>query len=1171
MCKEVKKMSGFTRILHNSPEYKSIKNAVENRRIPMGIIGLTNVHKAHYITALYEDTCKKSLVLCPDEATAIKMTSDLNTFCGGALHFVARDYNFRPGEAQSREFEQKRIGVLSNILDGDYTFIICSVEAAIQLTMPRHELKRRHLTIDSNTSMSLFDITKILLAAGYVRTHQVDAVGQFSVRGGILDVFTPAMNEPCRIEFWDEDVDSISLFDPETQRRTEILDSLTITPSAEVLFDSPEIMKERIEAFSATVKGKGSVKVKASLAEDIDKLEHFLHLGACDRYLGLAYDKLETIFDYMEGNLLFVCESASVKAKFTTSHQLIYEDIREMFEQGILTKGIDRYVLEWSEVLAHYESFGCIYTDNLTRGSFDTPVKELVGVTAGQLPRWDGTLSVLMEDLAPALRDGFTAVVFAGTEKSAKELAYDLETEDIKAMYFPVPPAEFTGGTVNVLPGSVSFGIEYTGLKFMLFTYGIGGSTQSKKKVKSAFKKGKSITSLEDISQGDYIVHTSYGIGVFDGIKTMKVDGVTKDFIKINYRGTDVLYLPVTQLDMVSKYVSPGDTDKIIKLNKLGGDEWKNTKAKVKGAVKDMAEELTKLYAKRMSAPGFAFSPDIDMQNDFERRFEFEETDDQIEAVNEIKADMERSAPMDRLLCGDVGFGKTEVALRAAFKCIADGKQCAILVPTTILAFQHYQTIKKRFDGFPVEIEMISRFRTATEKTKIKKGLKRGSIDIIVGTHSLIAKGIEFNDLGLLIVDEEQRFGVGQKERIKERHPNVDVLTLSATPIPRTLNMAMSGIRDMSVLEIPPIGRHPVQTYVLAHDMGVLAEAMERELRRGGQVYYLINNIEKIYHVAEEISQYLPEAKIGVGHGKMSEQDLSEVWRQLLENEIDILVCTTIIETGVDVPNANTLIIENADKLGLAQLHQIRGRVGRSQRRAFAYFTYPGYKALPQVAQHRLSAIREFTEFGAGFKVAQRDLEIRGAGNILGAKQHGHLEAVGYEMYLELLSEAITEEKTGEIQPEKKECNVDISIDAHIPESYIDSAKSRIFMYKRIASIETGEDAMDVMDEFIDRFGTPPKSVKGLVDVALLRAYAARLGIYEIKQADGFIIASLDSISPEIMFSIGASLGRRGVISLTGTTPTVKMRLGNSTPIETIKLLIKALSSALGEEAEGTE
>ncbi len=1160
-------MSGFTQILHSSAEYKSIKKAVEGHRTPMGIIGLTGVHKAHYISALYEDTGKKSLVLCPDEATAIKMTGDLNAFCGGALHFPARDYNFRSSEGQSREFEQKRIGVLSNILDGSYTFIVCSVEAAIQLTMPREELKRRHLTIDANTHMSLFDITKVLLSAGYIRTHQVDAVGQFSLRGGILDVFTPAMNEPCRIEFWDEDVDSISLFDPETQRRTEVLDALTITPSAEVLFDSPEIMKARIEAFSATVKGKNSVKVKASLMEDIDKLEHFLYLGACDRYLGLAYDSLETVFDYMQGNLLFVCESASVKGKFTTSHQLIYEDIREMFEQGILTKGIDRYVLEWEEVLAHYESFGCIYIDNLTRGSFDTPVKELVGVTAQQLSRWDGTLSVLMEDLQPAQRDGYTTVVFAGTEKSAKELAYDLETEGIKAMYFPLPPAEFMKNTVNILPGSVSFGIEYTGLKFMLFTYGTGGGTQ-KKKAKAAFKKGKSITSLEDISQGDYIVHSSYGIGIFDGIKTMKVDGVTKDYIKINYRGTDVLYLPVTQLDMVSKYISPGDTDKAIKLNRLGGDEWKHTKAKVKGAVRDMAEELTKLYAKRMSAQGHSFSPDMDMQSDFERRFEFEETEDQIIAVNEIKSDMEKSAPMDRLLCGDVGFGKTEVALRAAFKCIADGKQCAILVPTTILAFQHYQTIKKRFDGFPVEVEMISRFRTTTEKTKIKKALKRGSIDVIVGTHSLIAKGIEFKNLGLLIVDEEQRFGVGQKEKIKERYPNVDVLTLSATPIPRTLNMAMSGIRDMSVLEIPPIGRHPVQTYVLAHDMAVLAEAMSRELRRGGQVYYLINNVEKTYRVAAEIAEYLPEAKIGVGHGKMSEQDLSEVWRQLLENEIDILVCTTIIETGVDVPNANTLIIENADKLGLAQLHQIRGRVGRSQRRAFAYFTYPGYKALPEVAQRRLSAIREFTEFGAGFKVAQRDLEIRGAGNILGAKQHGHLEAVGYEMYLELLSEAITEEKTGEALPEKRECTVDISIDAHIPESYIDSAKNRIFMYKRIASIESGEDAMDVMDEFIDRFGNPPKSVKGLVDVALLRAYAARLGIFEIKQTDGFIVAALENITPETMFSIGASLGRRGVISLTGATPTVKMRLGNASPVDTIKLLIKALSSALGEAGD---
>ena len=1155
-------MSGFSNILKGNIEYESIKNAIGSGRVPMGVIGLTPVHKAHYISALCDDMGKKALIICPDEGSAAKMCDDLNVMSGGAYVYPARDFNFRPMDTQSREFEQRRIGVLSKMLTGDYKYILCSVEAAVQLTLPDFELSNRTLHLESGEDYAQNKIIRTLLCAGYVRSDSVDGIGQFSVRGGILDIFPPSYTQPVRIEFWGDTVDSISLFDVENQRRTQTLDSISITPACEVLFDSPEVMKAKLEDFVTTIKGKGSVKVKASIGEDIDKLSHFVHLSATDRYLSLAYSELHTVFDYASDCQLFVCESANVKQKYTTSNQLLTEDIRTMFEDGVLTKGMDNYALAWSELLGKYEKLGAVFTDNLTRGSFDVPVKELVSITAGQNSRWDGTLSYLMEDLEPAIKRGYTAVVLAGTEKSAKELAYDLETEGLKAYYFPVVPAEFPKGCVSVLAGCLTSGFEYNNLKFTLFTYGRGGTSSQTKQQKAKYKKGKGITSLEEISKGDYIVHAVYGIGVFDGIKTMKMGGTIKDFIKLNYRGTDVLYLPVTQLDLISKYISPKDTDKAIKLNKLGTDEWKKTQKRVKAAVKDMAAELTKLYSARINSKGYAFSPDMDMQNDFERRFEFEETEDQLDAVNEIKKDMERPSPMDRLLCGDVGFGKTEVALRAAFKCIADGKQCAVLVPTTILAFQHYQTIKKRFDGFPVEIEMISRFRTQTQKTKIKKRLKTGSIDIIVGTHSLISKNVEFKDLGLLIVDEEQRFGVAQKEKLKEKFPLVDVLTLSATPIPRTLNMAMAGIRDMSLLEIPPVGRHPVQSYVIGHDMAVLSEAMERELRRGGQVYYLHNRVDTIEATARKIKEFLPDARIGIGHGKMSEEELSEVWRQLLENEIDILVCTTIIETGVDVPNANTLIIEDADRLGLAQLHQIRGRVGRSQRRAFAYFTYNDRKALPEIAQRRLAAVREFTEFGAGFRIAQRDLEIRGAGNILGSQQHGHMEAVGYDMYLQLLGEAIEEEKTGEEVKEKRECVIDVSVDAHIPEDYIDSVKNRIFMYKRIAEIQTGEDAMDVMDEFIDRFGDPPKSVQGLIDVALLRAYAANLGIYEIKQDKDSIIAYLNELPPERIVAIAGNLSGKGMIKAAGAQPYIVFRLKGRNPVDAMKDMIEVLSKS---------
>ena len=1156
-------MSGFLSILKGSEEFEKIALCIKNRRLPMGVIGLSQIHKAHYISSLVEQSeGRTALIICSDESGATRLCEDINSLYGGAYVYPARDFSFKGNDSKSHEFEQRRLSVLCRILDGECRFVLCSIEAAIQLTIPPDELKKRSFTLSLGQEITTHTVVNTLLAAGYVRTDLVDGVGQFSLRGGILDFFPPDNDEPCRIEFWGDTIDSVAHFDIESQRRTDVLENVKLTPSTEVLFDSREVLREKLTEFLSTVKGKGSVKAKEKIREDIEALDHFTGIGAPDKYLPLAYGEKTTVFDYMNESILFVCESASVKQKFNTVSALLNEDIRTLFEEGVLTKGIDTFTLSFSEVLKKYENQGAIYVDSLARGSFDTPVKELVSINARQTSRWDGTLSVLTEDLKPALNSGYTCVVMAGTQKNAKELAYDLETEGMKARFYPVVPGEFPKGCVNVIEGNVSSGMEYDGLRFSLFTYGRATSKAPSEK-KKKFRTGRGLTSVDEIAKGDYVVHAIHGIGVFDGIKTMNMSGVIKDFLKINYRGSDVLYVPVTQLDLISKYASPNDADKVIRLNKLGSDEWKKTKSRVRAAVRDMAKKLTELYAQRLNSKGFAFSPDIDMQSDFERRFEFEETDDQLIAINEIKHDMERQSPMDRLLCGDVGFGKTEVALRAAFKCVADGKQCAILVPTTILAFQHFQTIKKRFDGFPVEVDMISRFRSPSDRTKIKKALKRGSIDVIVGTHAIIAKSVEFKDLGLLIVDEEQRFGVLQKEKLKEKFPGVDVLTLSATPIPRTLNMAMTGIRDMSLLEMAPQGRHPVQTYVVPQDMSILAEAMERELRRGGQVYYLFNRIDGIESRAAQIKEYLPDARIGIGHGKMSEEELSEVWRQLLENEIDILVCTTIIETGVDVPNANTLIIEDADRLGLAQLHQIRGRVGRSPRRAFAYFTYGKHKELNETARRRLEAIREFTEFGSGFKIAMRDLEIRGAGSVLGAQQHGHMEAVGYDMYLKILSEAINEERTGEEHTEKQECVVDINIDAHIPETYIDSVKNRISMYKRIAEIQNGEDAMDVTDEFIDRFGDIPPSVKGLIDVALMRAYAAKLGIFEIKQQNGMVLVFFNEFRMEYASAIAQHLRGRALISgAKSSAPYVSLKLQGRSNLEAIKELITVLSSA---------
>jgi len=729
------------------------------------------------------------------------------------------------------------------------------------------------------------------------------------------------------------------------------------------------------------------------------------------------------------------------------------------------------------------------------RSNNDIKFKKLINSDCRQTGVWGGNISNLVDELKSFCEQDYCTVVLAGSEKTLQIIVNDLNEQGIPASLLD-KNSEIAPKRVYVRTGSLSGGFDYPDIKCAAITQ-MKAMTAKRKKTKH--KKGEEIKSLSDIAPGDLVVHSMYGIGKFAGIRSLENNGITKDYITIKYAGTDVLYVPVTQLDLVSRYIGPRD-DSGVKLNKLNSSEWKKTRSRVKSAVKDMAEELTKLYAQRQTAKGYAFSEDNDWQRDFEERFDYQETDDQLRSIQEIKDDMQKSVPMDRLLCGDVGFGKTEVALRAAFKCMLDSKQAAILVPTTVLAWQHYQTAVKRFEHFPIKVELLSRFRTPKQQQQIIRELKRGTIDLIIGTHRLVQKDVEFKDLGLAIIDEEQRFGVAHKEKLKEAFKGVDVLTLSATPIPRTLNMAMSGIRDMSVIEEPPQDRQPIQTYVIEHNDGVIAQAIQKELRRGGQVYYIHNRIDTIERTVSHLQQLLPEARIGYAHGQISESDLSEIWRQLIDREIDILVCTTLIETGVDVPNVNTLIIEDADKLGLSQLYQLRGRVGRSSRRAFAYFTFRRGKVLTEIASKRLNAIKEFTQFGSGFHIALRDLEIRGAGSILSGKQHGHMEAVGYDMYLRLLNEAIAEQKGEALPRSPEDCLVGNSVGAFIPEKYIESLPLRIDAYRKIASIITEEDSRDVLDELIDRFGDPPKSVIGLVNIALTRNTASRLKITEISQ-----------------------------------------------------------------------
>lgn len=1151
-------MSCFSGMLASNAGFASLLRASEKNMLPAGVTGLSYLNKVHLIHSLCEESGARAIIITGDEGEAVKIKEDLNTLFASedTLLYPARDFSLSSTAGQSREYEHLRLGVLGRMLEGDYKAVVCSIEAAMQFTIPPDVLLSRSFVIEQGMDISIEKAREILVNAGYSPCEMVEGSGQFAVRGGILDFYPPDAPNPIRAEFWGDSIDTMGYFEIVSQRRTENVDKIKITPSVEVLTGDGLKLAEKIEKLAASLRGK-AVKARQALNRDAEMLRSGLKPASTDKYIPLIYETPSTVLSYADDALLFVSDTAKVKERGNAAQTLLLEDIKDFLESGELCRGLDRFALTWAEMKDEYEQRGAIYLDTFARGSFDTPIKTLINMDGRTLAPWGGDYSLLKEDIVPALQSGWCVAVMAGTEKAAQALCEMLSDDGIPAAAYSEYPSSFLKKSVNVLSGGLSGGLEYPAEKFMLISRG-RASLLKPKQISRKKRSKEGFNSLDELHRGDYIVHSVHGIGIFDGITKLEVGGVTKDYIKIKYAKEDVLFVPVTQLDLVSKYVGPGEEGRAVKINKLGTQEWKKTRTRVRSAVKDMAKELIKLYAARQNAPGYAFMPDTDMQNDFERRFAYDETDDQLRSIYEIKHDMEKKCPMDRLLCGDVGFGKTEVALRAAFKCIAEGKQCAMLVPTTVLAFQHYQTIIKRFEGFPVEVEMISRFRTAKQQEQIIKGLKRGSIDMIVGTHRLISKDVEFKDLGLVIVDEEQRFGVAQKEKLKERFPNVDVLTLSATPIPRTLNMAMSGIRDMSMLEEAPQDRHPVQTYVIEHDMGIIAQALEKELRRGGQAYYLHNRVDTIERTAAKIQELLPEARIGIAHGKMTEEALSTVWKNLLEGEIDILVCTTIIETGVDVPNANTLIVENADRLGLAQLHQIRGRVGRSARRASAYLTFTRGKELSDVATRRLTAIREYTEFGSGFKIAMRDLEIRGAGNILGAQQHGHMEAVGYDLYLKMLARAVSEEK-GEVsdkEPEQ-ECLIDIQIQAHIPDDYIESVPQRLAAYRRIADIRNLDDADDVVDEFIDRYGDPPPCVEGLIRVALLRNTAISQGIYEIGQKGDCVLLYSENINMKKVSVLGKEMKGRILVGA-GKKPYISVKSSEDMP--PVEALAKALS-----------
>lgn len=1074
----------FTALISKSEQFKDIAEAVTPKGTAV-LFGGYPIHSALYSVALSKELGRPVLYICETDAEAFAAVKDIETMCPlmNPIVFPSRSLTLINVESSSHEEELERLSAMGRVVSGEARIVCCSIESFLERTMPVESFIGISFTLNSGDRISISEVGERLIRAGYTRTERVEGAGQFAIRGGIVDVFSGNENNPVRIEFFSDEIDRISSFYAETQRRFEVRKNVTVIPAREIV--PGESAAEKLVNLS---KGVGE-ELSRILVRDAELLGQQIIPSVTDRYLNIFYDNPATIDGYMVNPIVVLNNTEALKNRHKTIMWQQTEIMSSLYTQGLYLAQMGQWYRDEWDIEKWKSKLIC---ETFAR-TLNIRLDAVVNIRANTMPRWDGKFDVLIEDLRGYIELGYRCVLMAGTSRAASALSDDLAYEGITAAAGDEIPDT---GKVTVCAGTLSSGFEIATSRLCVIT---GRREQVKKqKHKTSSKQDSGITRLEDLREGDYVVHKNHGIGIYSGIHRIDHHGFVRDYIKIQYRGADTLYVPVTQLDMVSQYVSPRE-DGEAKIAKLNSGEWQKTKQNVYRAVREMAAELIVLYAKREKAKGVAFSEDTDWQREFEARFEYDETGDQLKTSEEIKLDMEKSRPMDRLLCGDVGVGKTEVAMRAVFKCVSDGYQCAVLVPTTILAWQHIRTFSERMNAYPIKIAMLSRFASRADINKAVKGIADGTVDIAIGTHRLLQKDINFKKLGLVVIDEEQRFGVGHKEKLKQASEGVDVLTLSATPIPRTLNMAMSGIRDMSVIEDPPEDRHPIQTYVTEYDEGILYDAIKRELSRGGQVYYLHNRIENIERCAERLTAAFPDARIDVAHGRMDDTQLSGVWKRLIDGEIDILICTTIIETGVDVANVNTLVVEDADRMGLSQLYQIRGRVGRSSRRAFAYFTFRKEKVLTEIASKRLSAIRDFTSFGSGFRIAMRDLQIRGAGSVLSARQSGHMAAVGYETYVEILNKAIRDE-AGEAPPEEPvECTVDLAVDAYIPESYIYDDESRIEMYKRIAAIENKEDAASVFEELNDRFGNPPECVANLITVSLVRRLASALGIYDIK------------------------------------------------------------------------
>ena len=1141
-------------LLKTIPEYGILLDTLKQNK-SAAVSGIGQVNRSHMIAGLARDTGRPMVIVCQDEIGAKRLQEELKSFLGETVPVLpSRDLTFYDAAVVSRAWEQKRLRQLYDLKRGSVPVQIVTWSSLVQRTIPPDVLLSAAMTLQVGTEYPLNELISRLTQSGYSRCGMVEGVGQFAVRGGIVDIFSPSANQPVRLEFFGDELDTMGYFDPDTQRRSENLERYTVLPVYET---QPGLHPGGVSGLCQDIRSliarqnrrkTKNVQLISTLEKDLEKYENGLHNSASDRYMACIYPEMACAADYAPENALFViCDHSGLHRASRTHEEELGMQLDNMLQGGLAVGELCEYGLSWEDFWQRLKGRTAVYFDSFGGSAYpqECPPSQLLPITAKQLPSYGGNLDTAASDLAYYQKMEFGSLVLCGNRRRAELLQQMLSQKGLSAFLciplntLPKP------GQILLTEGSLPYGMEYTFSKIAILTEGqLIAKTEQKRRPKKAATNRQKLNSFTDLAPGDLVVHENYGIGRFVAMEQIKVDNAVKDYIKIAYQGSDTLFVPATQLDLVSKYIGGGE-DANIRLNKIGSDAWQKTKAKARKAAKDMAGELIQLYAARKRQPGYAFAADAPWQKEFEDNFPYPETDDQLRCIADIKRDMESPIPMDRLLCGDVGFGKTEVALRAVMKAVMDGKQAAILVPTTVLAQQHYQTAMSRFRGFPVNIDVLSRFRTPREQQKTLQDLRSGNVDLVIGTHKLLQKSVQFKDLGLLIVDEEQRFGVSHKERLKEISRGVDVLTLSATPIPRTLNMALSGIRDMSTIEEPPSDRYPVQTFVTEYNTAIVDDAIRREIDRGGQVFYLHNRTETIDQCASALQRRIPGLTVGVAHGQMGEDALGDVMNAMAEGEIQVLVCTTIIETGLDIPNANTLIIENADRFGLSQLHQLRGRVGRSTRHAYAYFTYRPDKNLTEVAEKRLSAIRDFAEFGSGFKIAMRDLEIRGAGNLLGSEQSGHMMSVGYDMYLKLLDEAVLEER-GEA-PRAPECTADLNVTANVDKDYVSRGEERMDLYRRMAAIRNQEDADDLLDEIVDRYGEPPKGVLNLIDIALLRAKAREAGIKDIKQKGSEVLFVLSNLNFEAVGGLCADPDYKSRVTFLANAkePTLRLKLAS--------------------------